>query len=66
MNYFKNRIDKVIIILYRQLQNRQLVTFGEKFKEIQKKLNLGNSININLIYIFNKNIKLQMNKILIN
>lgn len=37
MNYFKNRIDKVVMILDRQLQNRQLVTFAEKFKEIQKK-----------------------------
>ena len=34
MNYFKNRIDKVVIILDSQLKNRQLVTFAEKFKEI--------------------------------
>lgn len=54
-NYSEDKTDEVVEILDKVLQNRRLVAFGGKFKEIHKKLNLDDSIDGDLIHTDNEN-----------
>ncbi len=53
ISYFENRTDEAVMTLDRALQNRRLVAFGGKFKEVHKKLNLDDTVNGDLINLDN-------------
>ena len=55
-NYFDNKTDEVVKTLDKVLQNRRLIAFGGKFKEIHKKLNLDNSLDKDLINTGNEDL----------